>query len=81
MFMPVSRLSATAPPTPGEFRAFADEAMDWARTAKSDKERAIFLQMARTWLEAAEALSNSSLGALEGGLPEHPQRPALVRAR
>jgi len=39
-----------------QFREFADEAADWARTAQSDKERAIFLQMARTWLEAALAL-------------------------
>jgi hypothetical protein len=54
--MSVSKLSATAPPTPDEFRAFADEATDWARTAKSDRERSIFLQMTRAWLEAAEAL-------------------------
>jgi hypothetical protein len=54
--MSVSELSATAPPTPVEFRAFADEAADWARTARSDEEREIFLQMARTWLEAAEML-------------------------
>jgi hypothetical protein len=25
----------------------------WARTAKTDKERDIFLQMARAWLDAA----------------------------
>jgi hypothetical protein len=42
--------------SPDQFREFADEAADWARTARSDKERAIFLQMARTWLEAAVAL-------------------------
>jgi hypothetical protein len=53
--MSVSKLSATAP-SPDEFRAFADEAADWARTARSDKVRGIFLQMARTWLEAAETL-------------------------
>jgi hypothetical protein len=53
--MSVSKLSATAP-SPDEFRAFADEAADWARAARSDKERGIFLQMARTWLEAAETL-------------------------
>ena len=53
--MSVSKLSATAP-SPNEFRAFAEEAADWARTARLDKERGIFLQMARTWLEAAETL-------------------------
>jgi hypothetical protein len=36
-----------------EFRALADECMEWAKTAKSDRERAIFLQMAQTWLQAA----------------------------
>jgi hypothetical protein len=36
-----------------EFRAFADECMEWAKTAKSDREREIFLQMAQTWLQAA----------------------------
>jgi len=35
-----------------EFREYADECFDWAKTAKSDKERNIFLQMAQTWLEA-----------------------------
>ena len=36
-----------------EYRDYADECMDWAKTAKSDRERAIFLQMAQTWLDAA----------------------------
>ena len=36
-----------------EYRAYANECFGWARTARSDKEREIFLQMARTWLEAA----------------------------
>jgi hypothetical protein len=36
-----------------DFRDNANECMDWARTARSDRERAIFLQMAETWLQAA----------------------------
>jgi len=36
-----------------EFREYADECMDWARTARSEKERAIFIEMAQTWLAAA----------------------------
>jgi hypothetical protein len=40
-----------------EFRENADECMDWARTARSDRERAIFLQMADTWLQAATLAS------------------------
>jgi hypothetical protein len=37
-----------------EYRTFAKECLDWARTAKSDREREIFEQMALTWIEAAE---------------------------
>jgi hypothetical protein len=36
-----------------EFREYARECMDWARTARSERERAIFLEMAQTWLAAA----------------------------
>jgi hypothetical protein len=36
-----------------ELRANADECLDWARTARTERERQIFLQMARAWLEAA----------------------------
>jgi hypothetical protein len=36
-----------------EFRDFANECLDWAKTARSDSERDIFLQMAQVWLEAA----------------------------
>jgi hypothetical protein len=36
-----------------EFRDNANECMGWARTARSDRERAIFQQMAETWLQAA----------------------------
>jgi hypothetical protein len=36
-----------------EFREYANECLDWARTAKTDRERSIFLQMARTWTEVA----------------------------
>jgi hypothetical protein len=43
-------------PSPYQYREFADEAANWAKAARSDKECALFLQMARTWLEAARAL-------------------------
>lgn len=39
--------------TAREYREYADECFGWAKTAKSDQEREIFLEMARTWLEAA----------------------------
>jgi hypothetical protein len=36
-----------------EYRELADECLGWAKTARADKERRIFLQMAETWLRAA----------------------------
>jgi hypothetical protein len=36
-----------------EFREYAAECMDWAKSAKTDHERDIFLQMAKSWLAAA----------------------------
>jgi hypothetical protein len=35
-----------------EYRECASECLDWARTARSDRERLIFLQMARAWILA-----------------------------
>ncbi len=43
-----------------EFRDFADECMDWASTARSDRERKIFLQMAQTWLWATDRADGKS---------------------
>jgi hypothetical protein len=39
--------------TPDHYRKYAQECLDWARTAKTDSEREIFLEVARTWLKAA----------------------------
>jgi hypothetical protein len=39
-----------------DYRANADECMDWARTARSERERLIFIQMAQTWQQAAMLL-------------------------
>ena len=36
-----------------KFREYAAEHLDWAETAKSERERQTFQQMARAWLEAA----------------------------
>ena len=36
-----------------QYRAYADECFGWARTAKTEREREIFIQMAQTWLAAA----------------------------
>ena len=37
-----------------EFYDYADEHFGWADTAKTERERAIFLQMAAAWLEVAQ---------------------------
>jgi hypothetical protein len=36
-----------------KFREYAAEHLDWAKTAKSTKERQTFQQMTEAWLEAA----------------------------
>ena len=42
--------------TAKDYREFADECLGWAKTAKSDRERRIFLQMAEAWLNVAARL-------------------------
>jgi hypothetical protein len=37
-----------------EFYDYADEHFGWAETAKTERERAIFMQMAAAWLEVAQ---------------------------
>jgi hypothetical protein len=37
-----------------EFYKNADEHFAWAETARTERERAIFLQMAAAWLEVAQ---------------------------
>jgi hypothetical protein len=60
-----------------EFRDYADECLGWAKTAKSDREREIFLQMARTWLEAAAIASGKITGAKSAIQPEEIQYPTV----
>jgi hypothetical protein len=36
-----------------EFFENAEECFEWARTAKTERERAIFLQMVEAWLDVA----------------------------
>jgi hypothetical protein len=50
--------------SPKELRGYADECIGWARTARTDQERDIFLQMARTWIEAAVRLERT-LGSID----------------
>ena len=57
--------------TPKEYRENADECLAWAKTAKSDRERGIFLQMAQTWLQAAKLAEIRQA-------PHDPKPPAKV---
>lgn len=36
-----------------EFLGYANECFEWAKTARTDQERDIFLQMANSWTAAA----------------------------
>lgn len=36
-----------------EFRQYAEEAMRWSRQAKTEKDRAIMIDIARTWISVA----------------------------
>jgi hypothetical protein len=36
-----------------EFRQYAEEAMGWARDSKDEKQRAILINLARAWAQAA----------------------------
>jgi hypothetical protein len=46
-----------------EFYKNADEHFGWAETAKTERERAIFLQMAAAWLEVAQKWDGANIDA------------------
>ena len=46
-------------PTASEYRHYLDECLRWAAEARSDEERKSFLQLAKTWHEAAIRLERS----------------------
>jgi hypothetical protein len=43
-----------------KFYDYADEHFGWAETAKTERERAVFLQMAAAWLEVAQSWETSA---------------------
>ena len=43
-----------------KFYDYADEHFGWAETAKTERERAIFFQMAAAWLEVAQQWETSA---------------------
>jgi hypothetical protein len=52
-----------------QFRQYAQEAMRWARQAKTEKEKRALLELARTWLQAA--LESDSTVMVNVSPPEH----------
>jgi hypothetical protein len=52
-----------------EYREFADECMHWAKTARSDRQKRIFLQMAETWLKAAANADHRDQRGATAGQP------------
>jgi hypothetical protein len=49
-----------------EFYKNADEHFGWAESAKTERERAIFLQMAAAWLEVAQKWEADNARHLHG---------------
>ncbi len=52
-----------------EYREYAEECMGWAKTARSDKERVTFIEMAKTWLEAAVLAERADSPSANGAPP------------
>ena len=48
-----------------EFREFARECLDWASTARTEQERAAFMQMAETWIDAALRLEPEAVKLID----------------
>ena len=46
-----------------KFREYAAEHQDWAKTAKSERERQTFEQMAQAWLEVAALWDEDRTGS------------------
>jgi hypothetical protein len=47
------------PPSPKEFREFAQECLRWAAETKSERHRQVLRDMAKTWMQAALQLERS----------------------
>lgn len=58
-----------------EFREYAQECKEWARTARSEQEREIFLEMAETWLVAAMRQEAGSPIPSKTSKPPGPAKP------
>jgi hypothetical protein len=60
-------------PSENEYREYAQECVQWAATAKTEKERQIFLEMANAWTRVALIHSNGArLYGLDGNGAQPP---------
>ena len=53
-----------------DFYDYADEHFGWAETARTERERAIFFQMAAAWLEVAQRWETSARNGPRRGDPQ-----------
>jgi hypothetical protein len=58
-----------------DFREYADECLGWAKTARSDKDRKSYLQMAETWLRAAAQYEKVGPPRKRSGAADRPPPP------
>ena len=49
-----------------EFRQYAEEAMRWARHSKTADDKAVLIDLARTWMQAASYRESPFVGPPEG---------------
>ncbi len=61
------------------YREYADECMGSAKTAKSDKDRRSYLQMAETWLKAAAKFEKARRAGRVPSAPQITQDPSAGR--
>ena len=56
--------------TAAEYRAWAEESLEWAQIAKNESSRQAYIRWAEVWLESA--LRVERLAALQERLPKEP---------
>jgi hypothetical protein len=49
-----------------EFRQYAEEAIRWARCSKTADDKAVLIDLARTWMQAASYRETTFVGPPEG---------------
>lgn len=52
-----------------QFRAYAEEALRWARAAKTDDQREALMELARTWTLAAQRVDGRLMQTSDGKSP------------